>query len=97
MNEDIKNQNNAPLAVNLQRWVSCCLTCLYWDGDRALQLKNIKESGDIVMDKFKGWPEEGCCKIDYEWSSLEINGDATATFRVSSNFGCNYHSKPQNN
>ena len=69
-----------------------CLTCKYWDGNKPEMLSIIEKSGDIAMDRFKGWPIDGHCNIDYEWINSEINGDASVWITVDANFGCVYHS-----
>ena len=71
-----------------ETWDGYCLTCKHWDGPTKQILEKIKEFGDIVMDEERGWATDSDCKIDYLWSAIEINGDASATLTVSGNHGC---------
>jgi len=76
----------------LKRFVSCCLTCKHWEGDKQKMVEMLDKSGDIVMHKKDGWPEYGGCAEGPEWLDILVKGDATAAAEVSANFGCNYYS-----
>ena len=71
-----------------------CFTCKYWKGDKEKQrylIKTDESEAKVCMDKFKGWPVQGVCGIDYEWLDTKINGDAWVRNEVCANFGCNYY------
>lgn len=68
-----------------------CLTCKNWKGDKFSMNRMVKESNHIAMDLKHGWPLEGDCDIQYQWSDIEINGDATADLIINANFGCILH------
>ena len=78
----------------MREYEGLCLTCKYWKGDKEKQMhliKTDKSEAKVCMDKFKGWPTEGGCRIDYEWGEITINGDAWVKLEVSANFGCTYY------
>lgn len=73
----------------VERLVMRCATCKYWRGDKNKAADMYKEN-PVSMDLFKGWPESGGCKIDYEWLNLDVVGDAYVTIATDANFGCPY-------
>ena len=72
-------------------FVSCCLTCKHWEGDKVKMVKMLNESGEVVMHKRDGWPEYGGCAEELEWLDIEVSGDARTRVTVPANFGCNYY------
>jgi hypothetical protein len=85
---EAKNKSSDEIA-NLERPVMCCYTCTYWGGDKGKANRMIAEN-PVSMDLFKGWPDTGSCKIDYEWFNPEVRGDAFVTMETDANFGCPY-------
>jgi hypothetical protein len=76
-------------SVQVEPIVMRCYTCKYWQGDKTKVAERMAEHPQC-MDLFKGWPEYGGCRIDYEWKELRIVGDAYAVLEVPANFGCPY-------
>ena len=66
-----------------------CYTCAHWQGDKVKVAKQMEEY-PMCMLRRGGWPESGSCGISYEWSTVEVRGDAVATMEVNANFGCVY-------
>lgn len=66
-----------------------CLNCKHWDGPKKKQQRHIEKYTLTAMDLNKGWPEEGNCEVAYLWSTVEVNGDATAMLTVNANHSCN--------
>jgi len=71
-----------------------CATCCHWQGDKE-KATELFEENPLSMDLFKGWPNDGDCRIDYEFLNVEIHGNATASNTFDANFGCVYWSIPE--
>ena len=77
----------------VQPLVRRCLTCAYWEGDRAATQARIDEHGyELVMDWDRGFPFSGDCDRRTDWLEIDINGDASVNVSVPANFGCLLHS-----
>ena len=75
-----------------------CLECKHWGGDQLKVYRDIESSGDIVMDKDKGWAVSGACALDLDWCDSEVDcgrycQGGSATIEVYAHFGCIYWQK----
>ena len=67
-----------------------CLTCRYWEGNKELARKLIKETDGRCMDLHNVWVGDGPCAVGYLWQDITIYGNAVADLSVGASFGCVY-------
>lgn len=66
-----------------------CMTCEHWAGDGNKETLKA-EANPAIADLYSGWTEADDCYQAHFWMNIEIQGNATATVTVNSNFGCIY-------